>query len=111
MNQTDFQVLLALADTDRHGYGIMREVEERSNGRVRLGPATLYGAIKRLVDCGWVEETSKRPAAGDDPRRRCYYRLSHTGRKMAAEEAKRLADMVRVAEAKHLVQFGRRAPG
>ena len=111
MNQTDFHVLLALADTDRHGYGIMQEVEERSNGRVRLGPATMYGAIKRLVDSGWVEETAKRPATGDDPRRRCYYRLTRAGRKMAAEEAKHLAEVVRVAEAKRLFKVGRAVTG
>jgi DNA-binding PadR family transcriptional regulator len=105
LGHTEFQILLALADGERHGYGIMQEVESRSGGKVRLGPGTLYGAIKRMLAAGLIEESAKRPAAKhDDQRRRCYYRLTRLGRAVAAEEAERLAALVRVAEAKRLLK-------
>jgi DNA-binding PadR family transcriptional regulator len=105
LNHCEFQILLALADGERHGYGIMQEVETRSGGTVRLGPGTLYGAIKRMLAAGLIEESAKRPVAKhDDQRRRCYYRLTRFGRAVAAEEAERLAALVRVAEAKRLVK-------
>jgi DNA-binding PadR family transcriptional regulator len=108
INHSEFHILLALADRERHGYGIMQEVEERSAGTVRLGPGTLYGAIKRMLAAGLIEESAKRPTAkDDDQRRRCYYRLTSLGRSMASEEAGRLAALVRTAEAKRLV--GRKA--
>jgi DNA-binding PadR family transcriptional regulator len=104
LNHSEFHILLALADDERHGYGIMQEVEERSAGTVRLGPGTLYGAIKRMLAAGLIEESAKRPISKeDDDQRRCYYRLTRLGRKIAAEEARRLASLVRVAEAKRLV--------
>ena len=106
LNHSEFHILLALADGERHGYGIMQEVEERSAGTVRLGPGTLYGAIKRMLAAGLIEESAKRPVSkDDDDRRRCYYRLTRLGRKIAAEEARRLASLVRVAEAKRLVDI------
>ncbi len=109
LNHSEFHILLALADSERHGYGIMQEVEARSGGTVRLGPGTLDGAIKRLLAAGFVEESARRPIAkDDDERRRCYYRLTRHGRTIAAEEAQRLADLVRVAEAKRLL--GSRTP-
>jgi DNA-binding PadR family transcriptional regulator len=104
VNHSEFHILLALADRERHGYGIMQEVEGRSAGTVRLGPGTLYGAIKRMLAAGLIEESADRPASkNDDERRRCYYRLTRHGRRIAAEEAERLAALVRVAEAKRLV--------
>lgn len=104
LNRSEFHILLALADAERHGYGIMREVEERSDGAVRLGPGTLYGAIKRMLAAGLIEESADRPEADeDDDRRRCYYRLTRSGREAAAEETRRLAALVRIAEAKRLV--------
>lgn len=109
LNHAEFHILLALADRERHGYGIMQEVEFRSDGTVRLGPGTLYGAIKRMLAAGLIEESAKRPAAkDDDDRRRCYYRLTSLGREMAAAEAGRLAALVRVAESKRLL--GRQSP-
>jgi DNA-binding PadR family transcriptional regulator len=109
LSHTEFQILLALADDQRHGYGIMQEVETRSAGATRLGPGTLYGAIKRMLAAGLIEESAHRPvAADDDQRRRCYYRLTRLGRRIVAEEAERLAALVRVAEAKQLV--GSRVP-
>ena len=88
LSHAEFHILVALADRERHGYGIMQEVEARSEGKVRLGPGTLYGAIKRMLAAGLIEESAKRPAADDDDqRRRCYYRLTSLGRNVAAEEA------------------------
>ncbi len=104
LNRSEFHILLALADGQRHGYGIMQEVGQRSDGTVRLGPGTLYGAIKRMLAAGWIEESDERPAGRlDDQRRRCYYRLTSFGRRVATEEAERLAALVRVAERKRLL--------
>jgi DNA-binding PadR family transcriptional regulator len=104
LNHCEFHILLALADRQRHGYGIMQEVAARSGGTVRLGPGTLYGAIKRMLAAGLIEVSATRPVAdNDDQRRRCYYRLTEFGRTVAAKEAQRLAALVHVAEAKRLV--------
>ena len=95
-------VLLALADGERHGYGIMLEVRERTGGRVRLGPGTLYGAIKRLKEGGVIEESGERPEPGteeDDDRRR-YYRLTGFGGEVLAAEVERLDGLVRTARRK-----------
>lgn len=92
-----FQILLSLADEDRHGYGIMRQVEEQTNGRVRLGPGTLYGSIQSLVEARMIEEVGEGVDAKLGQERRRYYRLTPSGRKLARAEAERLADMVRVA--------------
>jgi DNA-binding PadR family transcriptional regulator len=102
LSQTEFQVLLALADEDRHGYGIMQEISLRSEGAVRLGPGALYGALKRLLSAGFVEESRKRPK-DDDARRRCYYHLTRSGRTVAREQAEKLALLVREAQLKQLV--------
>jgi DNA-binding PadR family transcriptional regulator len=94
--QAQFHVLVALTDGDRHGYAIMQAVEESSAGVVRMGPATLYGTLKRLVDNGLAEELARQPDATDDARRR-YYRLTGLGRLVCAAEADRLARLVRIA--------------
>ena len=91
-------ILLALADGERHGYGIMLEVRERTGGRVRLGPGTLYGAIKRLKEGGVIEESGQRPEADDERRR--YYRLSGFGAEVLAAEVERLDALVRAARRK-----------
>jgi DNA-binding PadR family transcriptional regulator len=95
-------VLLALADGERHGYGIMLEVRERSGGRVRLGPGTLYGAIKRLKEGGVIEECGERPGPGeaDGDERRRYYRLTGFGGELLAAEVERLDGLVRAARRK-----------
>jgi len=98
-----FQIMLALADGERHGYAIIKEVEGRTEGRVRLGPGTLYGTLKRLVDGGLVEESDERPDAALDDERRRYYRLTAFGRRVAAAEAERLASLVAAARAKNLL--------
>ena len=88
-----FHVLVALSDGDMHGYAIMQAVESSSNDLVRMGPATLYGTLKRLCDAGLTEELQHRPESGDDQRRR-YYRLTGLGRTVCLAEADRLADLV-----------------
>jgi DNA-binding PadR family transcriptional regulator len=95
-------ILLALADEERHGYGIMLEVRERTAGRVRLGPGTLYGAIKRLKEGGVIEESWQRPDPGEAPddERRRYYRLSGFGAEVLAAEVERLDALVSAARRK-----------
>jgi DNA-binding PadR family transcriptional regulator len=97
-----FHILLSLSGGERHGYAIMTEVAERTGGRVKLGPGTLYTALKRLVDSGIVLEVGERPSRDDDERRR-YYRLSPLGRAVARAEARRLDEMVRLARTKRLI--------
>src|SRR5829696_8536586 len=93
-------VLLALADGERHGYGIMLEVRERTGGTVRLGPGTLYGAIKRLKEGGLIEDSGERTDPAADDERRCYYRLTGFGGEDLAAEIERLDDLVRAARRK-----------
>lgn len=102
LSEAVFQILLALADEERHGYGIIQEVDERTGGRVRLGPGTLYGAIKRLHEQGLVEEAGAREEPGEDERRR-YYRLAPFGREVAVLEAKRMERLLDSARGKRLL--------
>jgi DNA-binding PadR family transcriptional regulator len=100
-----FQILLSLAGDDLHGYGIMRQVEEQTGGRMRLGPGTLYSSIQTLLEEGLIEEvTGDMGGAGgpSDARRRRHYRLTAGGRKLARSEADRLADLLRVARARKI---------
>jgi len=97
------QILIALADDDRHGYGILLEIEKRTAG-FRLGTGTLYTALKRLLAKGLIEETEERPAPDLDDARRRYYRLTPEGRKAARDETTRLAGVVRMARAKELLR-------
>ena len=98
-----FHILLALADKERHGYDIMREVDQRSEGDVRLGPGTLYGSIKRMLSDGLIEELDDRPDPELDDERRRYYRLSDLGRRVAVAEAQRLERLVKSARSKKLL--------
>src|SRR5262249_16430800 len=86
-----FQILLSLADQDRHGYSIMQDVATRTRGSFRLGPATLYTTIKRLLADGFVEEVEDR-SSGDERRR--YYKLTRFGRRVAKAELARLQSLV-----------------
>jgi DNA-binding PadR family transcriptional regulator len=88
-----FHVLVALTEGDRHGYAIMQAVEDSSDGVVKMGPATLYGTLKRLVDQGLAEETDRRPSEDDDQRRR-YYHLTGLGRRVCTAEADRLERLI-----------------
>jgi DNA-binding PadR family transcriptional regulator len=94
--QAQYHVLVALTAGESHGYAIMQAVEASSGGVVQMGPATLYGTLKRLVEAGLVRETAQRPAVGDDQRRR-YYQLTGLGREVCIAESDRLADLVRRA--------------
>jgi DNA-binding PadR family transcriptional regulator len=98
-----FHILLALSDGERHGYGIMREIEGRTHGKFRMGPGTLYGSIKRMLDDLLIEESGERPDPALDDQRRRYYRLTPFGQRVAEAEARRLADLVGVARAKRLL--------
>ena len=103
-------ILLALADEERHGYGIMREVERRTGGETRLGPGTLYGSIKRMLTDGLIEESDERPDPQMDDQRRRYYRITDFGRRVAGAEAERLAGLVSTAREKKLLRGPRPFP-
>src|SRR5271154_1277715 len=90
-----FHVLLSLAGEEQHGYGIMQEVLERTGGKVRLWPATLYGSLKRLIEAELIEESDERPAPELDDARRRYYRLTAVGRRVLDAECDRLQELVR----------------
>jgi DNA-binding PadR family transcriptional regulator len=98
-----FHILLALADKERHGYDIMREVEERTERQVRIGPGTLYGALKKMLADGLVKESDERPDPNLDDERRRYYQLTDFGFRVARAEATRLATLVRAAKRKNLL--------
>jgi DNA-binding PadR family transcriptional regulator len=95
-----FHILLSLADQEQHGYGIMQEVLERTDGKVRLWPATLYGTLKRLIDEDLIAESDERPSAELDDARRRYYGLTKLGRRVLAAESERLEDLVRIIRSK-----------
>jgi DNA-binding PadR family transcriptional regulator len=100
---SEFQILLALADEERHGYAIKREVAARTNGDVQLGPGTLYGSIKRMVGSGLIAESDERPDPELDDERRRYYRITPLGRQVAVAEARRMERLVSIARAKRLL--------
>jgi len=99
-----FQILLALAGEDLHGYGIMRQVAEQTEGRMRLGPGTLYSSIQTLLEAKLIEELDQRADAKLGRERRRYYRLTSGGRKLARSEAERLADLLRVARTRKILR-------
>jgi DNA-binding PadR family transcriptional regulator len=92
-----FAILLVLRDGEKHGYAIMREVNETTQGLVKLLPGTLYNLVKRMLDDGWIEELEERPDPRIDDERRRYYRLTGLGQQVVTLEAERLASMVSVA--------------
>lgn len=96
-----FHILIALADRDQHGYGIMQDVAERTGGKLRLSAGTLYGSIKRLLEEGLIVELreSQRPKKSLDDERRRYYRLTALGRKMAMAEVQRMTELLEQARA------------
>jgi DNA-binding PadR family transcriptional regulator len=98
-----FDVLVSLADGDRHGYAILQEIAERTDGRIRLSPSTLYAVIRRLLESGLIEESSERPDPSHDDERRRYYRLTSLGRRVARAEAARLTRLLADARATGLL--------
>jgi DNA-binding PadR family transcriptional regulator len=103
LTPTVFHILLALADQERHGYGIMQEVTMMTQNRVRMGPGTLYGSIKRMLKANLIEESDERPDPALDDERRRYYRLTDFGRQVLAAEARRLSTLIDVAQTKHVL--------
>jgi DNA-binding PadR family transcriptional regulator len=97
-----FHVLLSLADSDKHGYAILKEVEEQTESEVRLSTGTLYGIIKRLLLEGLIVESRRRPAPSEDDQRRRYYRLTEEGRRVAIAEAARMEKLLARARSKRL---------
>lgn len=98
-----FHILLALVGEERHGYGIMQETTLSSDGKVKLGPGTLYRSIRRLLTDGLIEESDARPVPELDDERRHYYRLTPFGLRVARAEAQRLAELVRIAQSRQLL--------
>lgn len=98
-----FNILLALADGEKHGYAIMLEIEENTEGQVVMGPGTLYGSIKRMLKTGLIEESDERPDPEMDDQRRRYYQLTGLGQRTVKLEAERLVSQVKLAQAKNLL--------
>jgi len=97
-----FQILVALADGEKHGYAMIKEVALRTGGQVRLSAGTLYGNLARLEGSGLIQESDRRPEFALDDERRRYYRLTELGREVAIAEARRMEEAVGQARAKHL---------
>ena len=101
-----FHILLALSTKERHGYGIMKQVETDSRGSVRMGPGTLYGSLKRMLEAGLVEESAGKIDPAIDDERRIYYRIAGEGRKALAAELERYRNVLAVARGKRLPSNG-----
>lgn len=97
-----FHILLALADGEKHGYAIMKDVESQTDGRVKMGPGTLYGSIKRMLAAGLIQEVDERPDPTLDDERHRYYRLTGVGEEMVSAESQRLEQTVKAARQKHV---------
>jgi len=97
-----FHILVALADEDRHGYAVIKDVAARTGGKLKLSPGTLYRSIDRMVQQGLIREISSRPARDMDDERRRYYRITPFGRDVARAESRRLAQMLDLARARGL---------
>lgn len=95
-------ILLALSTQERHGYGIMKQVEKDSQGKVTMGPGTLYGSLKRMLEAGLVEESTQRLDPAMDDKRRIYYKITGLGKKALAEEIERYKHLLFLAEEKKL---------
>ena len=95
-----FHILLALADEERHGYGIMQDVARQTGDALQLGPGTLYGCLKRMLAAGLVEESEERPDPSLDDERRRYYRMTALGNRVVRAETQRLTGALSAAKAK-----------
>jgi DNA-binding PadR family transcriptional regulator len=102
LTPTVFHILLALSEQEQHGYRIMQLVEIQSGGAVKMGPGTLYGSIKRMLNDGLIEEAGARLEPAQDDQRRRYYRLTRVGRKALRSESERLANLVAQAREKNI---------
>jgi DNA-binding PadR family transcriptional regulator len=97
-----FHILLALSSGERHGYGIMKQVEADSQGKVSMGPGTLYGSLKRMLDAGLVRESDKRVDPEMDDQRRIYYQITGIGTEALAAELERYKHIVTIAQQRKL---------
>ena len=97
-----FHILLALSSGERHGYGIMKQVEADSQGKVTMGPGTLYGSLKRMLDAGLVKESDRRVDPDMDDERRIYYQITGLGEKALEEELERYQRIVTIAQQRKL---------
>jgi DNA-binding PadR family transcriptional regulator len=104
LRPVEFEILLVLADSDHHGYAIIRQAEERTDGALRLETGTLYRALRRLSSEGLVKPSSRRPAPDLEDERRRYFSITPLGRKVAAAEARRMAGLVNAARARSLIR-------
>lgn len=98
-----YHIMLALSDQERHGYGIMQEIMSLTQDRVRMGPGTLYGTIKRMLKANLVAESEERPDPEMDDERRRYYKLTDLGRRVLIGETKRLSSLISVARTKQIL--------
>jgi DNA-binding PadR family transcriptional regulator len=98
-----FHVLLSLAGGERHGYAIMQDVTQSTDGQIKMGPGTLYGTVKRLLEAQLIEESDERPDPSLDDERRRYYRLTAVGEEVVRAEARRYAQIVELARGKKLI--------
>jgi DNA-binding PadR family transcriptional regulator len=103
LHKDTFHILVSLADRDRHGYSVMQDVAERTEGTLRLSPSSLYASIRRLLEQGLIEELAERPDPAHDDERRRYYRLTSLGRQVAMAEARRLDRLLADARATGLL--------
>src|SRR5688572_6946498 len=103
LHKDTFHILVSLADRERHGYSVMRDVAERTAGALRLSPSSLYASIRRLLEQGLIEELAERPDPEHDDERRRYYRLTPLGRQVAMAEARRLQKLLADARATGLL--------
>lgn len=97
-----FQILLVLAGGERHGYGIMKQVEADTHGKVSMGPGTLYGSLKRMLDAGLVRESDQRVDPEMDDQRRIYYAITGTGAQALAAELERYRQIITIAQQRKL---------
>ncbi|HJS59165.1 MAG TPA: PadR family transcriptional regulator [Vicinamibacteria bacterium] len=109
LSAAEFEVLIALADGEKHGYAVLKEVARRTGGRVSLSPATLYTIVRRFAADALLVESSARPDPALDDERRRYYRLTEFGRQVAAAEAERMETALAMARAKNLIRKPRLA--
>ncbi len=104
LRPVEFLVLLVLADGERHGYGIVQDITERTDGTVKLLPGNLYAVLRRLMECGLLVEAARRPAADLEDQRRRYYRITKAGQKVLAADAARMKDLVQQVESRNLLR-------
>ena len=108
LRPVEFLVLLVLADDERHGYGIVQDIAERTDGKMKLLPGNLYAVLRRLLESGLLTESSRRPAEDLEDQRRRYYRITRMGEKVLAADAERMKSLVQQVEARDLLKANAR---